>query len=47
MRIASSGGVTMVREDRIREDRIRDDLASGVLVAVLEAFCTPFPGYYL
>ena len=42
-RLARAGaGVTMVREDRVR-----DDLAGGTLVAVLEEFCTPFPGYYL
>ena len=43
IRLARAGaGVTMVREDRVD-----DDLASGALVAVLEEFCTPFPGYYL
>ncbi|GJG86915.1 LysR family transcriptional regulator [Gemmatimonadetes bacterium T265] len=43
IRLARAGaGVTMVREDRVR-----DDLARGALVAVLEAFSTPFPGYYL
>jgi DNA-binding transcriptional LysR family regulator len=42
-RLALAGaGVTMVREDRVR-----DELAGGALVAVLEEFCTPFPGYYL
>ena len=42
-RLARAGaGVTMVREDRVL-----DDLANGALVAVLEEFCTPFPGYYL
>lgn len=43
VRLALAGaGVTMVREDSVR-----DDLARGALVAVLEAFSTPFPGYYL
>jgi len=43
VRLARAGaGVTMVREDRVR-----DELARGALVAVLEEFCTPFPGYYL
>jgi len=31
----------------VREDRVRDELARGTLVAVLEKFSTPFPGYYL
>jgi DNA-binding transcriptional LysR family regulator len=38
----AGGGMTMVREDRVR-----DDLDRGALVAVLDEFCTPFPGYYL
>jgi DNA-binding transcriptional LysR family regulator len=38
----AGGGMTMVREDRVR-----DDLERGALVAVLDEFCTPFPGYYL
>jgi DNA-binding transcriptional LysR family regulator len=43
VRLAIAGaGVTMVREDRVREE-----LARGALVAVLEEFSTPFPGYYL
>jgi len=43
IRLALAGmGVTMVREDRVR-----DATARGELVAVLEGFCTPFPGYYL
>lgn len=43
IRLARAGvGVTM-----IREDRVRDALAAGELVPVLEAFCTPFPGYFL
>ena len=43
VRLACAGaGVTLVREDRVR-----DELARGALVAVLEEFCTPFPGYYL
>ena len=29
------------------EDRVRDDLARGTLVAVLEEYSTPFPGFYL
>jgi DNA-binding transcriptional LysR family regulator len=29
------------------EHRVRDDLARGDLVAVLDAFCAPFPGYSL
>ena len=31
----------------VREDRVRDAIAKGELVAVLEEFCTPFPGYSL
>lgn len=31
----------------VREDRVRDEVARGALVAVLDEFCTPFPGYYL
>ena len=43
VRLARAGaGVTMVREDRVR-----DELAGGALVAVLDEFCAPFPGYYL
>jgi DNA-binding transcriptional LysR family regulator len=43
IRLALEGvGVTMVREDRVR-----DDIARGALVAVLDEFSTPFPGYYL
>ena len=43
VRLACAGaGVTIVREDRVR-----DELARGALVAVLEEFSTPFPGYYL
>jgi len=43
IRLARAGaGVTMVREDRVRHE-----LATGALVAVLEEYCTPFPGYYL
>jgi DNA-binding transcriptional LysR family regulator len=30
-----------------REDRVRDDVQRGALVAVLDEFSTPFPGYYL
>jgi DNA-binding transcriptional LysR family regulator len=42
-RLARAGaGITM-----IREDRIRDAISAGELVPVLEAFCAPFPGYYL
>ena len=43
IRLAREGvGVTMVREDRVR-----DDIERGDLVAVLDEFSTPFPGYYL
>lgn len=43
IRLARAGaGVTMVREDRVR-----DEIARGALVAVLDEFCMPFPGYYL
>lgn len=43
VRLARAGaGVTMVREDRVR-----DAIAAGELVPVLEAFCAPFPGYFL
>ena len=43
LRLARAGvGLTMPLEDRVR-----DDVARGALVPVLEAFCTPFPGYYL
>jgi DNA-binding transcriptional LysR family regulator len=43
VRLAIAGaGVTMVREDRVR-----DELAHGTLVALLDEFSAPFPGYYL
>jgi DNA-binding transcriptional LysR family regulator len=43
IRLALAGaGVTMAREDRVRAD-----IESGALVAVLDEFSTPFPGYYL
>jgi DNA-binding transcriptional LysR family regulator len=43
IRLALAGaGVTMAREDRVRAD-----IKSGALIAVLEEFSTPFPGYYL
>jgi len=43
IRLALEGvGVTMVREDRVR-----DEIERGTLVAVLNEFSTPFPGYYL
>ncbi len=29
------------------EDSVRDELASGKLIAVLENWCPPFPGFYL
>ena len=29
------------------EDQVRDEIARGELVAVLEKYCEPFPGYYL
>ena len=38
----AGGGVTMAREDRVR-----DDIERGSLVAVLNEFSAPFPGYYL
>lgn len=31
----------------VYEDQVRDEVARGELVPVLEAFCEPFPGYYL
>ena len=31
----------------LADERVRDDLNSGDLVAVLEKFSTPFPGFYL
>ncbi|ATB38278.1 LysR family transcriptional regulator [Cystobacter fuscus] len=43
LRLARAGmGLTMTFEDRVR-----DELARGELVSVLDAFCTPFPGYFL
>jgi DNA-binding transcriptional LysR family regulator len=43
IRLARAGlGLTIVYEDEVRED-----VARGALVPVLEAFCRPFPGYYL
>jgi DNA-binding transcriptional LysR family regulator len=43
IRLARDGlGLTIVYEDQVR-----DAVARGELVPVLEAFCTPFPGYYL
>lgn len=43
LRLARAGrGLTMCFEDEVR-----DDLARGALVAVLEEFSTPFPGFYL
>jgi DNA-binding transcriptional LysR family regulator len=43
VRLALAGaGITMVREDRVR-----DVISTGELVPVLDAFCAPFPGYYL
>ncbi len=43
LRLARAGaGLTLVYESRVR-----DAIARGELVSVLEAFCTPFPGYYL
>jgi DNA-binding transcriptional LysR family regulator len=43
VRLAVAGaGITMVREDRVR-----DLISTGELVPVLDAFCAPFPGYYL
>jgi len=43
IRLALAGaGVTMAREDRVRAD-----IESGALIAVLDEFSTPFPGYYL
>ncbi len=31
----------------VMEDYVREELASGRLVRVLEAFCAPFPGFFL
>ena len=43
LRLVRAGmGLTIVYEDQVG-----DDLARGELVPVLEAFSTPFPGYYL
>jgi DNA-binding transcriptional LysR family regulator len=43
LRLAKAGvGITLATEDRVR-----DELARGELVAVLEEFSTPFPGFYL
>ena len=43
VRLALEGvGLTMAREDRVR-----DDIERGALIAVLNEFSTPFPGYYL
>jgi DNA-binding transcriptional LysR family regulator len=43
VRLARAGaGLAMVYETQVR-----DDIARGDLVAVLEEFSTPFPGFYL
>ena len=43
IRLARDGlGLTIVYEDQVR-----DEIARGELVPVLDAFCEPFPGYYL
>lgn len=43
VRLALTGvGLTM-----LFESQVRDELARGALVAVLEQFSTPFPGFYL
>ena len=43
IRLARDGyGLTIVYEDQVREE-----VARGELVAVLQEFCEPFPGYYL
>ena len=43
IRLALEGvGLAMVREDRVR-----NDIDRGALIAVLDQFSTPFPGYYL
>lgn len=42
VRLARAGaGLTLA------DDRVRDTVASGELMAVLEVFSTPFPGFYL
>jgi DNA-binding transcriptional LysR family regulator len=42
VRLARAGaGLTLA------DERVRDDVARGELVAVLEEFSTPFPGFYL
>jgi len=42
VRLARTGvGLTLA------DERVRDDVASGELVAVLEEYSTPFPGFYL
>jgi DNA-binding transcriptional LysR family regulator len=43
VRIARAGAGLTLADDR----RVRDDVARGELVAVLEEFSTPFPGFYL
>jgi hypothetical protein len=35
------------RADDARESRVRPHIERGELVAVLEEYCTPFPGMYL
>lgn len=43
IRLARAGlGLAIVYQDQVREE-----IARGELVAVLEKFCEPFPGYYL
>jgi DNA-binding transcriptional LysR family regulator len=43
IRLARAGlGLTIVYEEQVR-----DEVARGELVPVLQAFCEPFPGYYL
>lgn len=43
VRLARAGAGLTLGDER----RVRDGLASGELVAVLEEFSTPFPGFYL
>ncbi|MGH7695934.1 MAG: LysR family transcriptional regulator [Gemmatimonadaceae bacterium] len=53
-RLLSNDPATLVRLARagvgltiVYEMQVRDDLARGELIAVLEEFSTPFPGFYL
>jgi DNA-binding transcriptional LysR family regulator len=54
MRVLTTDAVLLIRLARAGvgltmafESQLRDELARGELVAVLEEFSTPFPGFYL